>query len=157
MSAIYLLPVIQMSDLSYVLGTVFMPDILFFKLCCTSLNLTQITLECKCHVMSLIWCWGQTEDAAWPSFEKNGGLSCFPHLVLRVHSSDNNIIVNQGEKSLASLRFRVDETSAWMVDVWAHCWLLMCTALHAGHKPPALLGYFIYFNEKREIRCTWVT
>lgn len=33
---------------------------------------------------------------------KNGGLSCFPHLVLRAHSSDNNIIGDQGEKSLAS-------------------------------------------------------
>lgn len=36
---------------------------------------------------------------------KNGGLSCFPLLALRVHSTDNNIIAYQGDTALASTAF----------------------------------------------------
>lgn len=31
--------------------------------------------------------------------EKNGELSCFPHLILRMHSTESNIIAYQGEKT----------------------------------------------------------
>lgn len=43
---------------------------------------------------------------------KNGGLSCFPHLVLRVHSAGSRVIAYQGEKSLAPTGFCVDKTCA---------------------------------------------
>lgn len=79
-----------------------MSNILLSKLCCGRFYLANITPECKYHVMPLIWCWGQLEGTAWPPSGKKGGLSCFPQLVLRAHSADNNIIAHRGTKSLAS-------------------------------------------------------
>lgn len=155
---VYLLPVSQMSNLYYLLSTSCMSNILLSKLCCGSFCLVKVPLECKYHVMPLIWRWGQMEGSVGLPPGKNGGLSCFPHLVLRVHSTGSSVIAYQG-KNITRLHRALcgQDLCSEITDVWARCWMLMCAALNAGHKPTTHLGYLFYFSEKRKTRCTWMT
>lgn len=144
---IHLLTVFLISNLSCALGTVLRSNILLFKLCWRSFNLTQITLGCKCHVMSLDVGVKRRALCGLPS-GKNGGLSCFPHLVRRVHSADNNIIVYQGKTALAFTGFLSGQDRG-LDDA------CVGTLLNVNGRSPPLCAqayycYAVSFNEKRK-------
>lgn len=79
---------------------------------------------------------------------KNGGLSCFPHLVRRVHSADNNIIVYQGKTALAFTGFLSGQDRG-LDDA------CVGTLLNVNGRSPPLCAqayycYAVSFNEKRK-------
>lgn len=140
-----------MSNLYYLLSTSFMSNILLPKLCCGRFCLGKVTPECTHHVMPLIWRWGRMEGSVGLPPGKNGGLSCFPHSVLRVHSAGRSVLADSG-KNITRLHWALcgQGLCSESTDVWAHCWMLMCAALNARRRPTTHLGYLCYFREKKK-------